>query len=440
MATLVIVGAQWGDEAKGKLVDALGADADMVVRYAGGNNAGHTVVVEGTTFKFQLLPASLLHPKTTAVLGGGMVIDPKGLLDEYDRTKAAANGPLAPLKISAAAHVVFPYHRMLDKLQEAARGANKIGTTSRGIGPAYEDKVARIGIRMGEFVRPDRFRRRLAEVLAVKNRLLEMFGEAPIEFGALWDEYRVYAERIAPFVGDIEALVQDAVYGGRRVLFEGAQGTFLDLDSGTYPYVTSSHPVSGGACLGAGIGPRAIDNVMGVCKAYTTRVGSGPFPTELHDETGAWIREKAQEFGTVTGRDRRCGWLDLVGLRHSCRINSMSALALTRLDILSGLSTIKVAVSYDLDGAEIRHIPSDIDDFARVVPKLIELPGWEEDLSGVRRFDDLPTMAQDYVRFVEAQTDTPVALIGVGPDRVQTIPCRPDLLWGQSSERSLTSK
>jgi adenylosuccinate synthase len=259
--------------------------------------------------------------------------------------------------------------------------------------------------------------------------MLQMFGEAPLEFDALYDEYRGYAARIAPMVCDTEVLVQEAVYGGKRVLFEGAQGTFLDLDSGTYPYVTSSHPVSGGACLGTGIGPRAIDSVIGVCKAYTTRVGAGPFPTELLDETGDWIRETAQEYGTVTGRDRRCGWLDLVVLRHSCRLNSLSALALTRLDILSGLTQVKAAQSYSLNGRDIRHVPTDIEEFARVSPNLVELEGWTEDLSSARNFADLPPAAQAYVKFVEEATGTPVAMIGVGPDRDETIIVRPDLIW-----------
>jgi adenylosuccinate synthase len=448
MSTLVIVGAQWGDEAKGKLVDAFGSQADMVVRYAGGNNAGHTVITGGKTFKFQLIPAALLHPGTVAVLGSGMVIDPRGLLEELDRTistlefgisnsgsehhsKLQSPKPkLADLRISSAAHVVFPYHRMLDQLQEEARGANKIGTTSRGIGPAYEDKVARIGIRMGELIQPQRFRQRLSEVLAVKNRLLQMFGQTPIDFDPLYEEYCGYAERIRPMVCDTDPLIQEAVYSGLRVLFEGAQGTFLDLDAGTYPYVTSSHPVSGGACLGTGVGPKAIDGVMGVCKAYTTRVGAGPFPTELLDETGDWIRETAQEYGTVTGRDRRCGWLDLVVLRHSCRLNSLTSLALTRLDILSGLKELKVATSYSIDGDEIRHVPSDIVDFARVIPNFESLDAWSEPLSEMRSFEELPPAAQAYVRFIEEQTGVPVAVIGIGPDREQTIIVRPDLIWG----------
>ncbi len=429
MPTLVVVGAQWGDEAKGKLVDALGAEAAMVVRYAGGNNAGHTVITSGKTYKFQLIPAAILHPGTVSVLGSGMVIDPKGLLDEYDRTVAQAGNALGDLKISAAAHVVFPYHRMLDKLQEEARGENKIGTTSRGIGPAYEDKVARIGIRMSEFVHPERFEQRLREVLAVKNKLLQMFGEQPLDFNQLYHEFCGYADRIRPWVTDTEALIQEAVYGGKKVLFEGAQGTFLDLDSGTYPYVTSSHPVSGGACLGTGIGPRAIDSVLGVCKAYTTRVGSGPFPSELHGDMGELIRQKAQEFGTVTGRDRRCGWLDLVVLKHSCRINSLSGLVLTRLDILSDLEEIQVVTSYTLDGKRIEHLPSDIHDFARVEPQLESVPTWTGSLCGIRRFEDLPEGAQNYVRFIEEHTGTPVAIVSVGPDRDETILVRPELIW-----------
>jgi len=282
MPTLVIVGAQWGDEAKGKLVDVLGSQASLVVRYAGGNNAGHTVIAEGKEFKFHLIPAGILHPGTKAVVGSGMVVCPKGLLEEWDRT-LSQKSDLGELIISSAAHVVFPYHRMLDSLEEEARGNNKIGTTSRGIGPAYQDKVARIGIRMGEFVDAARFPHRLREVLEVKNRYMSMFGKQPLNYDDLLAEYTAYADRLRPFVKDIEHMVAESVEAGERVLLEGAQGTFLDLDSGTYPYVTSSHPVAGGACLGTGIGPRHIDAVLGVCKTYTTRVGSGPFVTELNN-------------------------------------------------------------------------------------------------------------------------------------------------------------
>lgn len=429
MPTLVIVGAQWGDEAKGKLVDVLGGEASMVVRYSGGNNAGHTVITGGQEFKFHLIPAGILHPATTAIVGSGMVVCPKGLLEEYDRTKAQKS-ELGTLIISSAAHVVFPYHRMLDSLEEEARGANRIGTTSRGIGPAYQDKVARIGIRMGEYVDPTVFPQRFAEVIQVKNRMLAMFGKEPLDYDALLAEYQAYAERLRPFVKDTDPLVQDAVYDGKRVLFEGAQGTFLDLDSGTYPYVTSSHPTSGGAVVGTGIGPRMIDSVLGVCKAYTTRVGAGPFPTELLDDVGEWIRQHGKEYGTTTGRGRRCGWLDLVMLRHSCRLNSLSGLVVTRLDILSGFETVKVATSYRLDGEEIGYVPMNTFEFERVEPVYKEMPGWSGDLRSCRKLEDLPKEARAYLDFMEEFTQTPPAILSVGPDRAETIIVKPELIWG----------
>ena len=428
MSTLVIVGAQWGDEAKGKLVDVLGSEADVVVRYSGGNNAGHTVITGGKTYKFQLIPAGILHPGTIAIIGSGMVVCPKGLLEELDRT-LAQKSDLGDLRISSAAHVVFPYHRMLDALEEEARGENKIGTTSRGIGPAYQDKVARFGIRMGEFVQPEIFEKRLHEVLDYKNRLLTMFGSETLEFQPLLEEYQRYADRLRPFVTDTEITVQEAVEAGKRVLFEGAQGTFLDLDSGTYPYVTSSHPISGGATLGTGVGPRSLQNILGVCKAYTTRVGSGPFPTELHDEIGEYIRDKGQEYGTVTGRNRRCGWLDMVMLRQSTRLNSLSGWVLTRLDVLSGIEKLKVATSYNFDGKSIDHIPQNIWDFAKVEPVFEELEGWEEDLQKCRAFDDLPSAAQRYLEFVQDHTRTPVAILSIGPDREETIFLKRNLIW-----------
>jgi adenylosuccinate synthase len=429
MPTLVIVGAQWGDEAKGKLVDVLGGEAELVVRYSGGNNAGHTVITGGQEFKFHLIPAGILHPDTTAIVGSGMVVCPKGLLEELDRTRLQKS-ELGTLIISSAAHVVFPYHRMLDSLEEDARGANRIGTTSRGIGPAYQDKVARIGIRMGEFVDPQVFPTRFAEVIQVKNRMLAMFGKEPLDYDALLAEYQFYAERLRPFVKDTDPIVQDAVYDGKRVLFEGAQGAFLDLDSGTYPYVTSSHPTSGGAVVGTGIGPRMIDSVLGVCKAYTTRVGSGPFPTELLDDVGEWIRQHGKEYGTTTGRGRRCGWLDLVMLRQSCRLNSLSGLVVTRLDILAGFETVKVATSYKLDGEEIKHVPMNTFEFERVEPVYKEMPGWSGDLRVCRKLEDLPKEARAYLDFIEEYTQTPAAILSVGPDRDETIVVRKDLIWG----------
>lgn len=429
MPTVVIVGAQWGDEAKGKIVDVLADEAELIVRYSGGNNAGHTVIVGDQVFKFQLLPAGILHQNSTNVLAAGMVICPKSLLEELDRTLEMCPN-IGHLKISPAAHVVFPFHRMLDRLEEDARGSNKIGTTSRGIGPAYQDKVARIGIRMAEFVCPKRFETRLRELLEVKNRLLEIFGEPTIEFNALFEEYCGYADRIRPFVEDIEHIVVDRVEANDRVMFEGAQGTFLDLDSGTYPFVTSSHPIAGGACLGTGIGPRHLDRILGICKAYTTRVGSGPFPTELEDEIGEQIRQQGSEFGTVTGRSRRCGWLDLVALRHSCRLNSLSGLVLTRLDVLANIPQLKVATGYTLEGAPITYIPADIEDFRRVEPVYETLEGWTEDLRGVRNYDDLPQSVRRYIEFVEDFTKTPSAIISIGPDRAETIFKSPELIWG----------
>lgn len=429
MATVVIIGAQWGDEAKGKLVDVLGSEADLIVRYSGGNNAGHTVIVGEEVFKFQLIPAGILHVEATSILGSGMVICPKGLIEELERT-LAMRPQIGTLLISAGAHVVFPYHRMLDRLEEEARGENKIGTTSRGIGPAYQDKVARFGIRMGEFVDPEIFKIRLREVLGYKNRLLEMFGEPPLDFDELYTEYCGYANQLRRYVCDTDVVVQKDVLAGKKVMFEGAQGALLDLDMGTYPYVTSSHPLAGGACLGTGIGPRHIDSVLGVCKAYATRVGSGPFPTELFDETGDYIREHGKEFGTVTGRGRRCGWLDLVALRHSCIMNSLSGLVVTRLDILAGFDTVKVATSYKLDGMELKHIPTNTHEFARVEPVFEELPGWSGDLTICRKWEELPDTTQSYLKFIEEYTGVPVAIVSIGPARDETIVLRPDLIWG----------
>ena len=428
MPTLVIVGAQWGDEAKGKLVDVLGSQASLVVRYAGGNNAGHTVIAEGKEFKFHLIPAGILHPGTKAVVGSGMVVCPKGLLEEWDRT-LSQKSDLGELIISSAAHVVFPYHRMLDSLEEEARGNNKIGTTSRGIGPAYQDKVARIGIRMGEFVDAARFPNRLREVLEVKNRYMSMFGKEPLNYDDLLAEYTAYADRLRPFVKDIEHMVAESVEAGERVLLEGAQGTFLDLDSGTYPYVTSSHPVAGGACLGTGIGPRHIDAVLGVCKTYTTRVGSGPFVTELNNELGDHIRTIGKEFGTTTGRGRRIGWLDLVALKHACRLNSLSGLVVTRLDILSDFESVQVAIGYELDGQVIEYLPGDADTLSRVKPIYKEFKGWKGNLRGARSMSDLPVEAREYLDFMAEFTRTPVAIVSVGPDRAETIIADESLIW-----------
>lgn len=428
MPTLVIVGAQWGDEAKGKIVDVLGHSASHVVRYSGGNNAGHTVIVGDEVFKFHLIPSGILHPGTSAILGNGMVICPKGLLEELDEV-SSRRSELGKLIISGAAHVVFPYHRLLDRLEEEARGAHRIGTTSRGIGPAYQDKVARIGIRMAEFVHPERFRSRLSEVLAVKNRLLAMFGEPQLSFDEIHSEYSGYADRLREYVRDTAPILHEALERGERVLLEGAQGTFLDLDHGTYPFVTSSSPTAAGACTGSGLGPRMIENVLGVAKAYTTRVGSGPFPTEQDNEIGAQIREQGHEYGTTTGRGRRCGWLDLIALRHSCRLNSLSGLVVTRLDVLAGIDQLQVCVGYKLDGQTLSWMPSDVEDLIRVEPVYETLGGWDTDISDCRDVNDLPRSTRVYLEYIENFTKTPVSMISIGPEREETIVLRRDLLW-----------
>ena len=429
MATLVIVGAQWGDEAKGKMVDVLAHNADVVVRYSGGNNAGHTVIIGDKTFKFQLLPAGILHKDCVSILGGAMAVCPKSLLEEIEQTREQ-QPELGKLMVSAAAHVVFPYHRLLDRLEEEARGENKIGTTSRGIGPAYTDKVQRIGIRMGEFVVPELFRKRLREVLTVKNRLLSLFGEPEIAFDALHEEYAGYARQLRDVVAETDSVVQNAVYDGKNVMFEGAQGSFLDLDSGTYPYVTSSHPTAGGACIGTGIGPRSIDKVLGVCKAYTTRVGEGPFPTELLNDTGQLIRDQGREYETVTGRPRRCGWLDLVALRYSARLNSLSGLIVTRLDVLSEIGELQVATGYSIGGKQLEGLPTNVNEWTKVEPNYETMPGWTGDLSGARRLEDLPAETRTYLTRIEEFVGVPVAIVSIGPDRDETIIVRPDLVWG----------
>ncbi len=428
MPTLVIVGAQWGDEAKGKLVDVLGSEADMVVRYSGGNNAGHTVIVGDEEFKFHLIPAGILHPNVTAVLGGGMVICPKALLEELATTRAKREN-LGTLVISPAAHVVFPYHRIIDSLEESLRGENSIGTTSRGIGPAYQDKVGRFGIRMGDLVKPKIFAKKLKIAVEFKNRLIVLLGGEPIAYEEVLEEFTGYAKELAPFVTETDELVSNAVSSGKRVMFEGAQGTFLDLDCGTYPFVTSSHPVAGGACLGTGVGPRAIENVLGVCKAYTTRVGAGPFPTELNNELGDHIRVVGKEFGTTTGRGRRIGWQDTVLLKKSVDVNSLSGLVLTRLDILSGLGDVSVATKYELNDQEISYVPMDGEAFQECEPIYEILPGWDENLRNCKSWESLPANVQKYVRFIEEQTGCPIVMLSVGPARDETIVLRPELIW-----------
>jgi adenylosuccinate synthase len=428
MPTLIIVGALWGDEAKGKLVDVLAEGADYTVRFSGGNNAGHTVRLGEKVFRFHLLPTGFLRPGCTAVIGGGMVVCPRSLLREIEEVTALAGGT-GNLLISGSAHVVMPWHERLDCLEEATR-AQGIGTTRKGIGPAYEDKAGRRGIRMFDFVDPERFRARVREVLPLKRALLRaMGGEDDLSEDAILEEYLPLAERVRPYVADIEHHLAEAVDAGRRVLFEGAQGAMLDLDYGTYPYVTSSHPTAAGACMGTGVPPTKVDKVLGVCVAYATRVGSGPFPTELHDEVGERIRQAGREFGTTTGRPRRCGWLDLVALRHSAQVNGFTALAVTRADVLSGFDEVKLCTAYDVDGQRTARFPTDTAVLARATPVYETLPGWAGDISGIRTYEALPETLRGFFERIEEFVGVPIAVVSTGADRSEVILRRPDLLW-----------
>lgn len=420
MSTLVLVGAQWGDEGKGKVVDFLSERADMVVRYQGGANAGHTVVIGGKEYKLHLLPSGLLSNKV-CVIGNGAVVDPAQLLAEMDRL-AADGFDVGKVYVSDRAHVIMPYHKLLDTLEESHRGRRRLGTTGRGIGPAYQDKFARAGIRMCDLLDARGFRERLTQQMRQVNSVLaRIYHVEALDPEAMAEAYLGYADRLRPHVTDTSLLVNRAIEAGRKVLFEGAQGTLLDIDHGTYPYVTSSHPTAGGACMGAGVGPTRIRHVMGVAKAYATRVGDGPFPTEETGDTGNHLRERGREYGTTTGRPRRCGWLDLVALRYAVRVNGLDALALTKLDTLTGLDPIRVCVGYERDGHRLDEWPDSLEALERCRPVYTDLPGWTEDISGARRLADLPPAARSYVEFVQDQAGVPLAIISVGPDREQTI-------------------
>ncbi|MHB0913542.1 MAG: adenylosuccinate synthase [Armatimonadota bacterium] len=421
MANTVVIGAQWGDEAKGKIVDFLAVDADLVVRFNGGNNAGHTVVAGGESYKFHLVPCGVLHPNTICIMGDGQVIDPEGLIGELDGLVARGIS-VDCLQISPNAHVIMPYHKIQDRLEEEYKGKKAIGTTARGIGPAYADKASRIGIRIGELVNPVKFSEHLAENVRFKNALLtKVYGAEPVSEAEILEKYLACAERIRPFVANTNYTVHAAAKAGKKILFEGAQGALLDIDYGTYPYVTSSHTVSGAACLGTGVGPKAIDRIIGVTKAYNTRVGAGVFPTELTGATGEYIRERGHEYGTTTGRPRRCGWLDTVAVRYSVMVNGMTGLAVTLLDVLSGLPTVKIGRAYLCGGAEVEQLPDDWEAVAECTPVYDELPGWSEDISDVRRYEDLPANAKAYVSRIEELTGVPVEIISVGADRTATI-------------------
>ncbi|MFI6791009.1 adenylosuccinate synthase [Nonomuraea sp. NPDC050383] len=425
MPAVVLVGAQWGDEGKGKATDLLGGDVDYVVRYQGGNNAGHTVVIGDQKYALHLLPTGILSPDVVPVIGNGVVIDPRVLLDEIDGL--AARGISAErLLISANAHLIMPHHRALDKVTERYLGKAKIGTTGRGIGPAYGDKVYRMGVRVQDLLDPGILAKKIEAALTEKNQVLtKVYNRRGIEPERVLEEYLGYAERLKPHIADTSLVLSKALDEGKFVLLEGGQGTLLDLDHGTYPFVTSSSPTSGGACAGSGIPPTRLTKVIGILKAYTTRVGSGPFPTELEDEMGDWLRTTGGEYGVTTGRNRRCGWFDAVIARYAARINGVTDFFLTKLDVLSGLERIPVCVAYEVDGVRHEEIPMTQTDFHHAKPIYEELPGWQEDISGAKTFEDLPRNAQDYVRALEKMSGAPISAVGVGPARDATLVLRP---------------
>jgi len=427
--TLIIVGAQWGDEGKGKVVDHFAAHADMVARYQGGNNAGHTLVVDGERTVVHLIPAGVLHPGTTCVLGNGVVIDPRVLCEEIEGLQA--RGYLTDptqLRIDERAHVILPVHCMLDQAREKSLGERAIGTTGRGIGPCYEDKAARRGVRMVDMLDPRYFRDSVHKILSERGPLLRLYGEEPPTIDAICDEYAVYADRLRPYVTDATIVVSEHIAAGKRILFEGAQAAMLDLDHGTYPFVTSSNTVAGVVGSGAGVAPKHVGRVLGIAKSYTTRVGAGPFPTELEDDVGAKLRHVGGEFGATTGRPRRCGWFDAVVVRQAARLSGLSGLAITKLDVLSGIDPLKIAIAYDWDGQRFDRVPASVPALTQSRPVYEELEGWSEDLRGVRRFEDLPATARTYISRIEQLTGTPVTLISVGAEREETILLRDPFL------------
>ncbi|MTI83529.1 MAG: adenylosuccinate synthase [Firmicutes bacterium] len=421
MSTVVLIGAQWGDEGKGKVTDFLAEKAQMVVRYQGGNNAGHTVVVDDREFKLHLIPSGILYADKSCIIGNGTVIDPKVLLEELKSLQGRGVNT-DNLRISSKAHVIMPYHQSIDAADEESKGNQKIGTTGRGIGPAYMDKSARVGVRMADLVDDEEFPKVLESALAQKNRLLtEYYGVEGFDYKELLQEYQGYARDLRRYVEDVSVLVSGTIEEGKNVLFEGAQGTLLDLDHGTYPFVTSSQPVAASACLGTGIGPTKIDKVIGVAKAYVTRVGEGPFPTELFDETGEFIRKQGHEFGTTTGRPRRCGWFDAVVARYSARINGLDYLAITKLDVLTGIDTLKICTGYKYKGEVLTEFPEGRKVLSACEPNYEEYPGWTEDISAVQKYEDLPDTAKRYIERLSEVSGVPVGIIGVGPKRSQTI-------------------
>ena len=419
MGTIVVVGTQWGDEGKGKITDILAEKASMVVRFQGGNNAGHTIVIDDQTYKLHLIPSGVFNPGTMCIIGNGLVIDPEVLINELqalDRQGFDTSG----IKISDRAHVIMPYHRRLDGLEEEKRQL-KIGTTKRGIGPAYFDKISRTGIRMGEMVNPEEFADRLASLLESKNEIFQkIYNVEPMDFKEIYEEYSEYASLLKDKITDTSLIINNAIEQGEPVLFEGAQGVMLDIDHGTYPFVTSSNPTAGAVCIGAGIGPGQIDKVLGVVKAYTTRVGEGPFPTELFGELADSLREAGGEYGTTTGRPRRIGWLDAVVLRHARRLNALTHIVITKLDVLSGLPRVKICTGYKMEGNVIEEWPASLGVLQKCEPIYEEMEGWSQDLSKIDRYEDFPPQALAYVKRIQELVQVPVSIVSVGPGRHQT--------------------
>lgn len=422
MPANIVVGTQWGDEGKGKIIDIIASRADVVVRSQGGNNAGHTVVNDGQTYKLHLIPSGILYKNTLCLIGAGVVLDPKDLLSEIDNLSPRGVS-FDNLKIDPRAHVVMPWHITLDGLSEKFRGNSDIGTTKRGIGPCYMDKYERCGIRVYDLVHPEVFAEKVRMTGKLKNKIItEVYGGEPHDIEAIIKEYTEYGKRLAKYVDDVSVIVYEASKANKTIMFEGAQATLLDIDFGTYPYVTSSHPLSAGVCVGTGVGPMIISNIIGVAKAYTTRVGKGPFPTELNDEIGETIRNKGGEFGTTTGRPRRTGWFDAVIVRHSVRVNGLSSLAINKLDTLSGIGDLKVCVAYKKpNGTVIENFPAALEELADCVPVYETLKGFDDDISFCRSFDELPEACKKYIERLEELCDCHISMVGVGPDREQII-------------------
>ena len=422
MANIVVFGAQWGDEGKGKVVDILTHDAQAIVRFQGGNNAGHTLVVQGRKLVVHLIPSGILHPGKVCLIGNGVVLDPEVFCSEIDKLMGLGlDVSPGSLKVSRKTHVIMPYHKLLDGAREAARKEGKIGTTGRGIGPCYEDKAARLGIRAADLADLELLRAKIRVALHEKNALFALYGVSPMDPDAVFNQVRPFAERLSPYLTDVSTEIQTFIAAGKTVLFEGAQGTHLDIDHGTYPFVTSSNTVSGNAAAGSGCSPRSLERIVAIVKAYTTRVGAGPFPTELFDSVGERLQSRGDEFGATTGRKRRCGWLDACVLRESARLNGPTEICITKLDVLDGLPEIKICVAYRCNGQTIEYPPQAENGMAACEAVYETLPGWQEETSGARRFEELPANAQRYVRRIEELTGVPVSIVSVGPDRQQTI-------------------